>query len=153
MPESAGSVVSGAVSAARRAQGTAARVAAPLGLAVLAGAGCAAVWWGDPATPGGPLPVCPFKALFGVDCPGCGGLRMLYSLLHGDLGAAVHFNALALVALPVLAAVWGAWLRARWRDRPLPALPRWSVLLVTAVVLAWFVVRNVPVAPFTALHV
>ena len=66
---------------------------------------CSAVWVGDPTTPGGPLPLCPTKLLLGIDCPGCGGLRMLYCLMHGNLLAAARFNALGLVALVLL--VWG----------------------------------------------
>jgi hypothetical protein len=153
MPEALASTARRARLAAWHRTPALTRLTAPLGVAVLAGAGCAAVWWGDPMTAGGPLPVCPSKALFGIDCPGCGGLRMMYSLLHGDLGAAVHFNAVALAALPVLVGLWGAWLFARWRGRRLRAWPRWAVVLVLAVVLAWFVARNIPVAPFTALHV
>ena len=48
------------------------RIAAPAAVAGVTAAGCAGVWLGDPTTPGGVLPVCPFKALTGLDCPGCG---------------------------------------------------------------------------------
>ena len=85
----------------------------PLGVALAAGLVCGAVWMGDPSTPGGPLPVCPTKALLGIDCPGCGSLRMVYSLLHGDLGGAARYNALALVAVALLAWAFGAWTYGR----------------------------------------
>jgi hypothetical protein len=48
------------------------------------------------------LPVCPTNALLGIDCPGCGSLRMIHSLRHGDPVSALRFNALALVALAFL---------------------------------------------------
>jgi hypothetical protein len=64
----------------------------------VAGGGCAVVWLGNPAVPGGILPVCPTKALFGIDCPGCGSLRMINSLLHLDLTEALRYNALGLAA-------------------------------------------------------
>src|ERR1700743_2651601 len=70
---------------------------------------CAAIWVGDPTTPHGPLPVCPTKALLGIDCPGCGTLRMLYSLMHGDVLAAARFNALGLVAVMLLIWAYGVW--------------------------------------------
>jgi hypothetical protein len=38
-------------------------------------------------------PVCLFHRVTGLDCPGCGSLRALHELLHGNLAAAVHFNA------------------------------------------------------------
>ena len=71
----------------------------PLAVAGLAAVGCAAVWCCDPTTPGGLLPVCPTRALLGIDCPGCGTLRAVYSLLHLDLGGALRYNALGVVAL------------------------------------------------------
>jgi len=132
-----------------------AALAAPAGVAALAGAGCAAVWWADPTTPGGLLPVCPTKALLGINCPGCGGLRMVYSLLHGDLVAAVQFNAVALVALPLMLWAWVAWVLARRRGhrRPVFLRYRWAPAAILAVMLAWFVVRNIPIEPFTSLRV
>jgi hypothetical protein len=109
-------------------------------------AGCAVVWFADPTIPGGVLPVCPTKALLGIDCPFCGGLRAAYALLHGDLGGALRYNALALVLLVVGGWVAATWVRGTRTGRPglhrahlhrlLPAL-----YLLAAV---WFVVRLLP---------
>jgi hypothetical protein len=117
--------------------------------------GCAVVWWADPTTPGGVLAVCPVNALLGINCPGCGGLRMLYSLLHGELRTALRYNAAALPALPLLFWAWTAWVLARWRGRRVPAFMRyrWVPVVALAAVLMWFVVRNVPIEPFTVLRV
>lgn len=129
------------------------RLTGPAGAALLAGAGCAVVWWADPTTPGGLLPGCPSRALFGVLCPGCGGLRMVASLLGGDLGAAVQYNALALVGLPLVVAAWAVWtVRAARGLPPLPR-PRWATPVLVTVLVLWLVARNVPVEPFTALRV
>jgi hypothetical protein len=48
-------------------------------------------------------PPCLFTAIFGVRCPGCGSLRALHALAHGDLAEALAFNAPLVVALPVAA--------------------------------------------------
>ena len=136
-------------------------MAGPATIAVAGCAGCALVLWGDPTTSGGPLPVCPTKALFGITCPGCGSMRMIDSLLHGDLGAAVHFNAVALVALPLLVGAWAVWAMARWRGTPVRSwqhvrcgLWKFRAPLVAGIFLAvWSVVRNIPVEPFTWLRV
>ncbi|MGH3980327.1 MAG: DUF2752 domain-containing protein [Pseudonocardiaceae bacterium] len=119
-------------------------LAAPAGAVALAGTGCAAIWLGDPTTPGGLLPVCPSHALFGVLCPGCGGMRMLYSLLHGDLGAAAHYNAVALAMLPLVAVAWAVWTAGCWRGRPVASWPRqrWVTVGVVAVLVIWSVMRN-----------
>src|SRR5438445_813374 len=47
-------------------------------------------------------PVCLFHRLTGWQCPGCGGLRAAHSLLHGQILNALHFNPLAVMALPML---------------------------------------------------
>jgi Protein of unknown function (DUF2752) len=131
------------------------RVKAPVAVAAAAGAVCAFVWWADPTTPGGVIPVCPTKLLFGIDCPGCGTMRMLYSMLHGDLHGAVRFNALAVAALVLLVWTYAVWAYGRvagrqirnWQHR------RWAAPVTLLAVTAWFVMRNLPFAPFTALRV
>lgn len=131
------------------------RLGAPLAVATAVGLVGATVWIGDPTTPGGPLPVCPTKLLFGIDCPGCGSLRMLYSVLHGDLAGAASFNALSLVALPLLLWTYGAWAYGRVTGRRVRGWQhhRWSAAVVLVLVLVWFVVRNLPFEPFIALRV
>ena len=131
------------------------RLQAPITVAVAAVFVCAAVWWGDPTTPGGPFPACPTKLLFGIDCPGCGSLRMLYSVLHGDLLAAVKFNALALAALVLLVWAYAVWTYGRIVGRRILSWPnhRWAPHMTLLLVSAWFVVRNIPFGPFPALRV
>lgn len=131
------------------------QLGAPIGVAVAAGLMCGAVWMGDPTTPGGPIPVCPTKALFGIDCPGCGSLRMVYSLLHGDLVGAVRYNAVGLVAVALLVWAYLAWTYGRVVGRRITSWQhqRWAAAVTLVVVTVWFVVRNIPVAPFTELRV
>lgn len=50
-------------------------------------------------------PICLFHALTGWQCPGCGGTRALYQLLHLNVGQALHYNALVTLLAP-LALVW-----------------------------------------------
>jgi hypothetical protein len=128
---------------------------APLVVAASTTLLCAAIWVGDPTTPHGPLPVCPTKALLGIDCPGCGSLRMVYSLMHGNLLAAARFNALGLAAVVLLVWAYFTWAYGRvvgrrvrgWQHR------RWAAAVTLSLVVAWFVVRNIPFAPFSALYV
>jgi Protein of unknown function (DUF2752) len=128
---------------------------APLLVAATSTLVCAAIWAGDPTTPHGPLPVCPTKALFGIDCPGCGSLRMLYSVMHGDLLAAAKFNALGLAALVLLIWAYVVWSYGRAVGRRVPSWQhhRWSAVVTLSLVCAWFVLRNIPVAPFNGLYV
>ena len=90
-------------------------------------------------------PPCLFHSLTGWNCPGCGGTRAAYELLHGHLLRALHNNALLVIALAVLV-LWGAWLRLqRIRRRPaaltVPAGVWWALLAVT---LLFTGLRNLP---------
>ena len=128
---------------------------APLMVAASTTLVCAATWVGDPTTPGGPLPVCPTKALLGIDCPGCGSLRMLYSLLHGNVMAAARFNALGLAAVVLLVWAYLVWTYGRVTGRRIRSWQhqRWAATVTLSLVVVWFVVRNIPFAPFSGLHV
>jgi hypothetical protein len=68
---------------------------------------------------------------------------MVYSLLHGDLAAAWHFNPVMLVAgLPFLAWLWLRWFRAdRGNTEPTPISPRVGQVVI-GVGLVWAVARN-----------
>ncbi|KAA8966324.1 DUF2752 domain-containing protein [Mycobacterium sp.] len=128
---------------------------APLGAALGVVSACALVWWADPTTPGGVLPPCPTKLLLGIDCPGCGSLRMLYAVLHGDVAAAARFNALGLVVLVLLGWVYAGWAYGRLTRRRIWSWHRhrWAAPVTLLVVSGWLVVRNLPFGPFAALRV
>jgi hypothetical protein len=128
------------------------RLATPL----LAGAGLAlavaVVHVRDPHDSGS-YAYCPFHLLTGLYCPGCGGLRAVHDLTHGNLVDALSSNLLLVtLVLPLAALAWLTWLRSRWRGRPvastIPTPPLVWYLLV--VVLAFAVARNLPVGAWLA---
>ena len=47
------------------------------------------------------LPLCPFKNLTGMFCPGCGGQRAFHQILHGNFVQAFHSNFLIYLFLPL----------------------------------------------------
>jgi hypothetical protein len=95
---------------------------------------------------GGPYPPCPSRGLFGIDCPGCGGLRGTNALLHGRIAEALDHNLLLLPTLAVLAVMLGFWLLPLV-GRPARPFnpPRWVVAVGVVVAVAFTVARNVPV--------
>jgi hypothetical protein len=108
---------------------------------VVAGA-LAYIGFADPHRAGFLFPACPFKAITGLYCPGCGGLRMTHDVLHGDLGAAVVDNVFVLLGMPMLL----AWIVMRWRaGKPWTTTPALVVIAAAAVI--WTVVRNMPGFP------
>ena len=98
----------------------------------------------DPNQPGR-YPTCPFFAVTGHWCPGCGTLRALHAVTEGDLAAAAGLNLLAMASIPVLALTWVLWVRRRWsgvpRARPAPPALIWAL---AAGVLLFGLVRNLP---------
>jgi hypothetical protein len=97
----------------------------------------------DPHT-AGRYPTCPFHAVTGLWCPGCGGLRAVHDLAHGHLVTALHENALVVLLAPALV-VW--WLIARMRrtdGRPVTLVlsPR-GTLVIAALLAVFAIVRNV----------
>jgi hypothetical protein len=95
---------------------------------------------------GGPYPLCPSRLLFGVDCPGCGGLRGTHDLLHGQVVDALDHNLLLPFVLAFMAFALGRWLLPLV-GRPARPLhpPRWAVVAALVVVVAFTVLRNLPV--------
>lgn len=98
----------------------------------------------DPAEPGH-YGTCPILAVTGLFCPGCGGLRAVHELTHGNLLGALDRNALVIALVVAVGAVWAWWLAARLRARPLRSRLVPVVLLALAVSIPVFtVVRNLP---------
>ena len=82
-------------------------------------------------------------------------MRMIYSLLHADFISAVRFNGLAVVALGFLIVAYATWTYGRAVGRTVLGWQhhRWAVPVTMVLVALWFVVRNIPFAPFTTLRV
>jgi hypothetical protein len=141
--------VAGETAGARRSGGRA--LAAPLGAALAAGAAVALVGAVDPNEPGH-YPSCPFLVLTGLYCPGCGGLRAVHALAHGDPAAALGLNPLLVVAAPLLAVLWGRWAVRSWQGLPLAAKwlrPSHAWWLLGVMIVFW-IGRNLPFGDFLA---
>ena len=105
----------------------------------------------DPNATNSILPPCPFLALTGWFCPGCGSTRALHALLHGDVVQALAMNPLLVIASPLLA--WMA-LNAAGANPPGHCLLMpWSAnpKFWLVVLLGYGVLRNLPWMPFAWL--
>jgi hypothetical protein len=101
----------------------------------------------------GVYPICPFHALTGLHCPGCGTGRALHQLLHGNVLAAMRLNPLAVVLLPPLAYGMLSLALQFVGRKPLPGklIPAFWIWMLLAVILLYWVLRNIPCYPFSLL--
>ena len=99
------------------------------------------------------LPPCPFHAMTGLWCPGCGSTRGLHALAHGHLLQALRFNPLMVASLPfLLAALLLPFLQPgnRQTRTHLFIKPSW-IWGMLAMVVAFGIIRNIPLYPFKLL--
>jgi len=106
----------------------------------------------DPAT-SGLFPPCPLRYLTGWYCPGCGSLRALHQLLHGNVSAAWALNPLTVILLPFLAYGMASYGLFEIRGKHLPRLFFRAVWIraLCAVIILFGVARNIPFHPFDLL--
>ena len=110
------------------------------------------LWWFDPRQLA--LPLCGFHTMTGLHCPGCGITRATHELLHGRCFAALHQNALWVLALPLIVyavmsevryLVWG------WPLLGNPARRPWLLVGFGVAAFVFAVARNVPWYPLNLL--
>lgn len=120
------------------------RITGPVAVAGAGVAVAALVGTVDPNEPGH-YPTCPFLWVTGLYCPGCGALRTVHALVHLDVPTALSMNVLVTAFVPLLVLWWGRWVYRQWTGRPRRWLaPAWVLWTLLAVVLAFWVLRNVP---------
>jgi hypothetical protein len=120
------------------------RLARPLLTAAIVGGLTLALHFRDPHDPGS-WGMCPWLALTGQYCPGCGSLRAVNDLTDGDLVGAASSNLVFVVMAPLLVIWWLRWTRRAWTGaQHVPARDRpgvWIALFVVVMVV-FGVLRN-----------
>lgn len=118
----------------------------------LACCGLTTLYYWDPASAGG-LQLCPLHALTGYYCPGCGTLRGIHQLLHGNLATALAYNPVMVLAVPLAVyllcseIVAVGWNKRLPKPDPSPRL-LWGLLCF---LIAFGILRNIPCYPLTLL--
>ncbi len=119
-----------------------AAVAVPLGIVLL--------YNFSPSDPANSFfPGCTLQRLTGLHCPGCGATRCCHALIHGDLDQALAWNPVFVLMLPFL--IYSAFdlLFTMWTGRRPFAYrtPGWAIKILAGVLIAFWIVRNIPVDP------
>ena len=96
------------------------------------------------------FPLCPFRALTGFTCPGCGSTRAMHQLLHGHFLAAFMLSPLMLLALPfILYALLRHTAFVMHGETPRRnVLPAPYIYALFVLVLSFWIFRNTPFYPF-----
>jgi hypothetical protein len=117
-----------------------------MALGGLAASGLAVLFLFDPAQHGF-YPRCALYRTTGLLCPGCGTLRAMHQLLHGQVAAAMHYNALVVCSVPLWAWLGARLAMLRWRNQPTKVAVRpiwlWGGLVA---IVAFGILRNMPFA-------
>ena len=114
---------------------------------------CVAVLFASDPAQSKIFPPCPFRSLTGFDCPGCGTLRGLHQLLHGNFVAAVDLNVMIVMMVPYFGVWISAMLAADFTGRnamPIAVSAKLVWVLLLGIIIFW-IVRNIPSYPFTVL--
>ncbi|MGE4301255.1 MAG: DUF2752 domain-containing protein [Victivallaceae bacterium] len=85
------------------------------------------------------LPECPFFMVTGLYCPGCGGTRAAYAFLHGDFITGFRNNIILVPALLVAGICF---------IHPKAALNPLLTRAILIVMIAYWILRNIPCRPF-----
>ena len=98
-------------------------------------------------------PPCPFHALTGFHCPGCGSLRALHQLLHGHLVKAFWYNPLMVLSLPFLGYRFLVYFLDGIIGISLPRvfIPAFYIWFFLVVVFLFWLLRNITFYPFSLL--
>jgi Protein of unknown function (DUF2752) len=100
------------------------------------------------------IPVCPCRLLTGLYCPGCGSLRAIHAITRLRFDRAFAYNSLFVVLSPLLLWYFAISLATAFRgpDKIRFSLPPALGKALLGVILAYFVIRNIPAYPFTLLQ-
>lgn len=97
---------------------------------------------------------CIFQTVTQLHCPGCGAARASRSLLHLDILKALNYNPLFVIFLPV-----GAYFMLKQYIRyvfskdvlPMFKVNRLTAIIILIIIVAFGILRNIPLYPFTIL--
>lgn len=98
---------------------------------------------------------CQFHDITGWLCPGCGGQRAFYYVLHGHLLYALRCNVLIVILMPFLLLCYyilvQRYVVGDTKYQRFLNLKPWYAYFILILLLLFFILRNIPISPFTLL--
>lgn len=98
-------------------------------------------------------PKCPFYSLTGLHCPGCGSQRAIHEMLHGNIWGGLQHNFLILFAVFIISYKFYVSSISSNKKHPKTNLLQHNAApwLILALVIGFWVLRNLPLEPFQIL--
>ncbi|WP_428982692.1 DUF2752 domain-containing protein [Pedobacter rhodius] len=100
------------------------------------------------------FPECPFHKFLDLDCPGCGSQRAIHAILNGQIMAALDYNLLLVMSIPLLLIHLFFRIYAHLSKKDVilnfwynPVVPK----IILIIVIVFWIIRNIPAYPFTYL--
>jgi hypothetical protein len=99
------------------------------------------------------FPPCPFHKLTGLYCPGCGSLRALHQLLHGNISKSFNYNPLMILSLPFIIYSFLSYIIEEIIGKSLPKIfiPAFYIWILLVIILLFGILRNIRIYPFYLL--
>lgn len=114
-------------------------------LSVLATIAIFIFFYNDPATQSF-FPTCPFLAISGYQCPGCGSQRAIHQMLHFNYQAAFVYNPLVVIFTPyILLGLYIEYLDKKRRFLKIRNIlyGRYAALIILLLIVAYWIIRNI----------
>src|SRR3954468_15813066 len=97
---------------------------------------------------------CPFFAMTGLYCPGCGGLRAVNDLTNGDVLGAASSNLVFVVLIPLIVWWWVRWTGRAWAGGPVQGVASRragvAITVFATVLVVFGVLRTLPMGSWLA---
>jgi len=97
------------------------------------------------------FPKCLFHEVTGFYCPGCGGQRSLHALLNGNFLLAIDYNILFILLLPFILYFMFVFITGKKYSGSSFIYKPYFSLVIAIIVVSFWVLRNIPVKPFSWL--
>lgn len=98
-------------------------------------------------------PKCPFHSFTGLHCPGCGSQRAIHEILHGNIWTGLQHNFLILFAILIVSyKLYVSYVNNSSSQSNQNLLQHNAApWLILALVLGFWILRNIPLEPFLIL--
>jgi len=99
------------------------------------------------------FPQCPFHAITGFHCPGCGSQRAIHDLLHFRIGESLSHNIVIIILALTIVSKAYAFISKHYFKKyqyDLSRKPFFTIGIAAFVFLYW-ILRNIPIYPFSEL--